>query len=84
MRSRPTCPLQWPAGPRRRASRASAGQVFDGFAERGGAIVREVLVGAGEAGAEGRLANLEKAGARDCRQVCLFGRDERGDRTCRR
>ncbi|MGX7952146.1 leucyl aminopeptidase [Tsuneonella sp. HG249] len=38
------------------------GQVFDGFAERGGKVVRIALVGAGEKGDEARIANLEKAG----------------------
>ena len=38
------------------------GQLFEGFAERGGEVVRVALAGAGEAGAEGRAANLEKAG----------------------
>ena len=40
-----------------------AGQVFESFAEVDGRIVRQVLVGAGKAGAEGRHAALEKAGA---------------------
>ena len=39
------------------------GQVFDGFAERGGQVVRVVLSGAGERSDEARIANLEKAGA---------------------
>jgi leucyl aminopeptidase len=39
------------------------GQVFEGFVERGGAVVRVALAGAGEASAKDRLANLEKAGA---------------------
>ena len=38
------------------------GQVFDGFAERGGEVVRIALSGAGEKAAEARGANLEKAG----------------------
>lgn len=48
-----------------RAARFSgkAGQVFDGFAERGGDVVRVALAGAGEPGDEARNANLEKAGA---------------------
>jgi leucyl aminopeptidase len=48
-----------------RASRftGKAGQLFEGFVERGGAVVRVVLAGAGEAAAKDRLANLEKAGA---------------------
>ena len=40
-----------------------AGQVFDGFAEREGKVVRVALVGAGEVGDAERIANLEKAGA---------------------
>ncbi len=40
-----------------------AGELFEGFAEREGAVVRVALAGAGEAGADGRIANLEKAGA---------------------
>jgi leucyl aminopeptidase len=39
------------------------GQVFESFAERGGRIVRQVLVGAGKADADDRPAALEKAGA---------------------
>ncbi|RJY08142.1 leucyl aminopeptidase [Aurantiacibacter aquimixticola] len=40
-----------------------AGQVFDGFYEAGGKVVRLALVGAGKAGDAGRMAALEKAGA---------------------
>ncbi|GGD90767.1 putative cytosol aminopeptidase [Tsuneonella deserti] len=50
------------AGARAARFKGRAGQVFDGFAERGGEVVRAVLAGAGEKGDEGRLANLEKAG----------------------
>ncbi|AKM09179.1 leucyl aminopeptidase [Croceicoccus naphthovorans] len=39
------------------------GQVFDGFGEVDGKVRRLALAGAGKADAEGRLANLEKAGA---------------------
>lgn len=48
-----------------RASRFSgkAGQVFDGFAHVDGKLVRVALAGAGEAGAAGRTAALERAGA---------------------
>lgn len=48
-----------------RASRFSgkAGQVFDGFAQADGKLVRVALAGAGEAGAAGRTAALERAGA---------------------
>ena len=47
-----------------RASRftGKAGQLFDGFVDRRGQIVRVALAGAGEAGAKGRMATLEKAG----------------------
>jgi leucyl aminopeptidase len=38
------------------------GQVFDGFAERDGTVVRIALTGAGEKADEGRSANLQKAG----------------------
>ncbi len=43
--------------------KGSAGQLFDGFVERDGAVQRLVLVGTGAADAEGRAANCEKAGA---------------------
>jgi leucyl aminopeptidase len=43
--------------------KGKAGQVFDGFAERGGEVVRVVLTGAGDKGDEACSANLEKAGA---------------------
>ncbi|MDE2437345.1 MAG: leucyl aminopeptidase, partial [Sphingomonadales bacterium] len=48
-----------------RASRFSGktGQLFEGFAARDGAVVRTVLLGAGDAGAKDRLGALEKAGA---------------------
>lgn len=40
-----------------------AGQVFEGFAERGGKVVRVVLAGIGKPDAADRLASLERAGA---------------------
>jgi leucyl aminopeptidase len=40
-----------------------AGQVFDGFAERGGAVVRVALAGVGEASAKDRKGAIERAGA---------------------
>jgi leucyl aminopeptidase len=40
-----------------------SGQIFEGFVERGGAIVRAALAGLGEKSAKGRLASIEKAGA---------------------
>ncbi len=49
------------------ASRArftgKAGQVFEGFVERGGAVVRAALVGLGKPGAADRAEAAEKAGA---------------------
>jgi leucyl aminopeptidase len=52
-----------------------AGQVFDGFAERSGAIVRVAIAGAGERAAEGRLANLEKAGGALAAKYACAGAD---------
>ena len=48
-----------------RASRFSgkAGQVFDGFAQANGSLVRVALAGAGEPQGAGRIAALERAGA---------------------
>lgn len=43
--------------------KGAAGQVFEGFVERKGAVVRVALAGAGEKGADERSHNLEKAGA---------------------
>lgn len=40
-----------------------AGQVFDGFAERGGQVVRVALAGLGEASAKDRNSAVERAGA---------------------
>jgi len=50
-------------GARAARFKGSAGQLFDGFVERDGAVQRLVLVGTGAAEAEGRAANCEKAGA---------------------
>ncbi|NCP23328.1 MAG: leucyl aminopeptidase [Erythrobacter sp.] len=50
-------------GARAARFKGSAGQLFDGFVERDGAVQRLVLVGTGAADAEGRAANCEKAGA---------------------
>ena len=55
--------------------KGSAGQLFDGFVERDGAVQRLVLVGTGAADAEGR-AKLREGGCRDFRQIPI-GR--RGD-----
>ena len=43
--------------------KGKVGQVFEGFAQRGGKLVRVALAGAGKAKAEDRRGNLEKAGA---------------------
>ncbi|WFL76493.1 leucyl aminopeptidase [Altererythrobacter arenosus] len=43
--------------------KAKPGQLFEGFVERNGKIVRVALSGAGEGGAKKRTLNLEKAGA---------------------
>ena len=40
-----------------------AGQLFDGFVERDGAVVRVAVAGAGEPGSDRRAAHLERAGA---------------------
>lgn len=40
-----------------------AGELFEGFVERGDTVVRIALAGAGEAEAQARPGNLEKAGA---------------------
>ncbi|MXO67346.1 leucyl aminopeptidase [Altererythrobacter marinus] len=50
-------------GARSARFKGRAGELFEGFVERGGTVVRVALAGAGEPGAEGRTANLEKAGA---------------------
>ena len=50
-------------GARAARFKGRAGELFEGFAEREGGVVRVALAGAGEADAEGRIANLEKAGA---------------------
>ncbi len=39
------------------------GQLFEGFVERDGAVVRVAVAGAGDPGADDRAADLEKAGA---------------------
>ncbi|MFZ1744162.1 MAG: leucyl aminopeptidase [Pontixanthobacter sp.] len=43
--------------------KGNAGQLFEGFVERGGLVLRVAIAGAGEASANGRSINLEKAGA---------------------
>ncbi|RZV35259.1 MAG: leucyl aminopeptidase [Sphingomonadaceae bacterium] len=43
--------------------KGSAGQVFEGFVARGDKTVRVAIAGAGEANADKRTSNLEKAGA---------------------
>ena len=55
--------------------KGKAGQVFDGFAERGGQVVRIALAGAGEKGDEARMANLEKAGGAIAAKYLTSGSD---------
>ena len=43
--------------------KGSPGQMFEGFVERAGSVVRVALSGAGDVGADDRAINLEKAGA---------------------
>ncbi|WP_417319443.1 leucyl aminopeptidase [Erythrobacter aureus] len=43
--------------------KGNAGQIFDGFVERDGQVLRVAIAGAGDKNDEARLANLEKAGA---------------------
>ncbi|MDN3644879.1 leucyl aminopeptidase [Pontixanthobacter aestiaquae] len=43
--------------------KGNAGQCFEGFVERDGAVVRVAIAGAGKADDDARTANLEKAGA---------------------
>lgn len=43
--------------------KGNAGQLFDGFVERDGEVLRLAIVGAGDRNDEARLANCEKAGA---------------------
>ena len=50
-------------GARAARFKGKPGQVFDGFAERDGAVVRVALAGFGDPADEAKLANLEKAGA---------------------
>jgi len=52
-----------------------AGQVFDGFAERNGEVVRIALAGSGEASDEARNANLEKAGGALAAKYATSGAD---------
>lgn len=56
--------LEKPVSEGARAARFTGrtGQVFDGFIERDGEVLRLALAGAGEPGDEARLANLERAG----------------------
>lgn len=50
-------------GARAARFKGGAGQLFEGFVERAGKVVRVALAGAGEAGAADRSINCEKAGA---------------------
>ncbi len=52
-----------------------AGQVFEGFAERGGSVVRVALAGAGAADDAARGAALEKAGAALAAKYLTSGED---------
>ena len=51
------------AGARAARFKGNTGQLFEGFAERGGQVVRVAIAGAGSVDAADRPANLEKAGA---------------------
>jgi leucyl aminopeptidase len=53
-----------------------AGQIFEGFVERGGKVVRVALAGIGAPGAEDRLATLEQAGAALTAKYLLSGDEE--------
>ncbi|QDM39761.1 leucyl aminopeptidase [Altererythrobacter sp. TH136] len=55
--------------------KGKTGQLFDGFAERNGEVVRIALVGSGETGDEGRGANLEQAGAALAARYATSGAD---------
>ena len=56
--------------------KGSAGQVYDGFVESGDVVARLALAGAGEPDDEGRLANLERAGAALAAKYQSIGADE--------
>jgi len=43
--------------------KGNPGQIFDGFVERGGSVVRAAIAGAGDPGGSDRRTGLEKAGA---------------------
>ncbi len=51
------------AGAKAARFKGNAGQVFEGFAERNGKVVRIALAGSGDKDAGDRMAKLEKAGA---------------------
>ena len=57
--------LERPLAEGARAARFTgrAGQLFEGFVERGGAVVRVAVAGAGEPGSDRRAQHLERAGA---------------------
>ena len=50
-------------GARSARFKGRAGELFEGFAEREGKVVRVALAGAGDVDTDARVANLEKAGA---------------------
>ncbi|MGX7925673.1 leucyl aminopeptidase [Tsuneonella sp. HG094] len=62
-------------GARAARFKGKPGQVFDGFAERDGAVVRVALAGTGDPADEARLANLEKAGAALSAKYACSGAD---------
>ncbi|MEZ5742580.1 MAG: leucyl aminopeptidase [Sphingomonadaceae bacterium] len=53
-----------------------AGQVFEGFVERGGKVVRVALAGIGEASGKDRISAVEKAGAALAAKYIASGHDE--------
>ena len=53
-----------------------AGQIFEGFAERGGKVVRVALAGIGSAGADDRRSSLEQAGAALAARYLASGEEE--------
>ncbi|MDG5747015.1 leucyl aminopeptidase [Qipengyuania sp. XHP0207] len=56
--------------------KGTAGQLFDGFVERDGRVLRLALAGAGDRNDEARSANLEKAGAAIAAQYQTSGESE--------
>ena len=52
------------------------GQVFEGFAERGGKVVRIALAGIGAPGGDDRKSSLEQAGAALASRYLTSGEEE--------